>query len=187
MKRLIFSLIFIFALILIVYFYRSTGFEGKGLTKSESPSYSNIDSPQSPDNEHTSANLQHSAVSDECQNYIKNLSDPKFENLENRRWSNYHIKYVDGEIYRIRYFYDDGPNGEYKKTVLYKEDETEFPLIVKTFRGFEKEELKDYFDRGEVIWQEQAYETILNEKSVYWRKINNEFVDLNVDEGLSCL
>ncbi|GEM_PF-4267458 len=183
MKRLIFSLIFILTIVLIALLY-NIGEKSQSTKLRPSSAVSKIQISES-----TKPNLemQNSSTDDECESYLKSLSDPKFENLKNRRWSNFHIKYIDGEIYRIRYFYDDGPNGEYKKTVLYKEDETEFPLIVKVFRGFEKEELKDYFERGEVIWQEQAYEATLNKKSVYWRKINDEFVDLNVDEGLSCL
>lgn len=126
-------------------------------------------------------------LSKKCDDYKLTLSSPELETSENRRWSNYHIKYIDGEIYRIRYFYDDGPNGEYQKTVLYKEDESEFAHIIRVFKGFEVNALKDYFERGEVIWEEQAYEANLGGKPTYWRKINGEFVDLNIDEELSCL
>ncbi|ATH06878.1 hypothetical protein BIY24_02680 [Halobacteriovorax marinus] len=186
MKRLIFSFIFISTLVLIFFIYQSAQrneIEAKTATESllveESSSKDlgekNIDLISPP---HTD---------DECEKFIKTLSTSEYENIQNRRWSNVHIKYIDGETYRIRYFYDDGPNGEYQKTILYKEDETEFPHIVKVFKGFEQTELKDYFDRGDIIWQEQAYETSIRGKSIYWRKINDEFVDLNIDEGLSCL
>lgn len=185
MKRLIFSLAVLISLIFLIIFYnKDNPLNSEEKVKSRN---GKVVSKNSEIKDKDTSIVKSADVSDECESYMKTLSEEKYENIENRRWSNYHIKYTDGEIYRIRYFFDDGPNGEYKKTVLYKEDETEFPVIVKVFRGFEKESLKDYFDRGEVIWQEQAYEASLNDKSVYWRKINDEFVDLNIDEGLSCL
>lgn len=107
---------------------------------------------------------------------IKKIKLSEFENTESMLWTNSHIKYVDGFIYRIRYFYDDGPNGQYKKTILYKEDENEFPHIVKTFRGFEKKSLKKYLKNGEVIHEEKAFERNINGQSIYWKKINNKIV-----------
>ncbi|PIK14884.1 hypothetical protein [Halobacteriovorax sp. JY17] len=183
MKRLIFSLIILISLVLIFFFYKKKEINNP-LETTSSKSKTSLKVGEVSDQK---SNLNERSNTDECDTYKKVLSDPKLENLENRRWSNFHIKHTDGEVYRIRYFYDDGPNGEYKKTILYKEDETEFPHIVKTYRGFESEELKGYFSQGEIIWQEQAYETIYEGKAVYWRKINDEFVDLNIDEGLSCL
>lgn len=182
MKRLILSLIFIISIILIFIFVRN-----KKTSVSVSPSIQTLETTTKVGDGPQEKIPKIEEIPDECEKYKTKLSNSKFENIQNRRWSNLHIKHIDGEVYRIRYFYDDGPNGEYKKTVLYKEDEAEFPHIVKTFRGFETESLKDYLEKGEVIWQEQAYEASYEGKSVYWRKINDEFVDLNVDEGLSCL
>ena len=181
MKRLIFSLIILITLVLVFFLLNRDALVD---AVSDEEVINKVS--MAKDGEQEVIHNERYAT-DECDTYKSDLSTPELENLENRRWSNTHIKHIDGEVYRIRYFFDDGPNGEYKKTILYKEDQTEFPHIVKVYRGFESEALKEYFEQGEVIWQEQAYEATLNGKTVYWRKINNEFVDLNIDEGLSCL
>ena len=90
-------------------------------------------------------------------------------------WNNIHIKHIDGSIYRVRFFYDDGPNGSYKKTVLYKEDDSGFPKILKTFKGFSREPLKEYFSRGEVIWEESALSHPTDD--IFWRNVNGKIVE----------
>ena len=58
------------------------------------------------------------------------LIDPK-NNQVQKVFSNWHLQANDGSIYRVRIFREDGSNRTFRKLVLYKEDQTGFPQIVK--------------------------------------------------------
>lgn len=121
----------------------------------------------------------------ECQELIQFVQTNR-SNKENKLlWNNVHILYEDGFTYRVRFFYDDGPNGEYKKTVLYKEDDSGFPHIIKVYRGFVRSDLKRFFDNGKVIWKESAFKNENHE--IFWRSINNKIVELSKANIKKCL
>ncbi|OUR98662.1 hypothetical protein A9Q84_04390 [Halobacteriovorax marinus] len=117
---------------------------------------------------------------------IKKANLSSYENDKSLLWNNSHIKYTDGEIYRIRYFYDDGPNGQYKKTILYKEDANEFPHIVKIFEGFERVLLEKYFKEGEIIFEEKAFEEMVIGQKVFWKRVDNKVIETNLP-NMKCL
>ena len=120
---------------------------------------------------------------DPCKTMHKEIDFEKLEQTSELLWNNIHIRHTDGEVYRIRYFYDDGPNGQFKKTILYKEGVDKFPHILRTFSGFERKELKEYFEEGEIIWKEEAFSS--SDDSIFWRKINNKVKEFT-SENTKC-
>jgi hypothetical protein len=100
-------------------------------------------------------------------------------------WNNIHLKHTDGYIYRIRFFFDDGPNGSYKKTILYKEDESGFPRIMKTFKGFERKKIKEFLIKENIIWKEEAFRN--DTDSIFWRQVNGKVVEISKDNIKICM
>jgi hypothetical protein len=119
-------------------------------------------------------------TSEHCSGLREKFDLKKLEKVSDLVWENIHIRYTDGEVYRIRYFFDDGPNGQYKKTILYKEGVDNFPHIVETFQGFEKEKLKSYFEDGEIIWKELAFSH--SDNGLFWRNVNGELKEVSFND-----
>ena len=62
------------------------------------------------------------------QNFIFPINK-KMIGKKRQLWSNVHFIGDDGQIYRLRHLVDDGQNGEFRKLILYVEDQDGFPLV----------------------------------------------------------
>ncbi|MBT3234344.1 MAG: hypothetical protein HN353_00165 [Bdellovibrionales bacterium] len=81
--------------------------------------------------EHCLANGQHSTNLSDNPTSILGQITPQLSMIGKKRqlWSNVHFIGDDGQIYRLRHLVDDGQNGEFRKLILYVEDQDGFPLV----------------------------------------------------------
>ncbi|WP_127717999.1 hypothetical protein [Halobacteriovorax sp. HLS] len=117
---------------------------------------------------------------------LEEFSKNNFKELERSSellWRNIHIENPSGIVYRVRYFYDDGPNGQFKKTIVYKENDEGFPLIHKKLVGFSDIEEKSLLKNGKIIWEERAFNS---PNDLYWRVINNKVVEFKSKNQKQC-
>jgi hypothetical protein len=99
------------------------------------------------------------AIPEYCLQYkdkYKNLSEIKKQHQTNVRYQNLH-KTIDGEVFRLRYFYKDGAEGERLQYLVYKENAQEEDILIETSpykKG--KQYLKVENALGEIIYFEEA-------------------------------
>jgi hypothetical protein len=105
-------------------------------------------------------------------------------------WKNKHLKMENGDIYRIRLFNDDGPNGIRLKFVLYKEADNGFPEIINV-----PEKIKDlppqkkwehFQSKGEVIYDEVAKEWHWNDEqlNLFQVTIDDQITRIDVQSAM---
>jgi hypothetical protein len=108
---------------------------------------------------------------------------PSVEQMEKLppAWENIHFK-KDGQIYRLREFNDDGPNGDIRKLILYKEDADEFAHIEKIWESGNFEEIRrGLLDNSEQIHKELAIILNMQQKTVFMEFLNSDLNRLEVN------
>lgn len=92
---------------------------------------------------------------------LRPLSELKSTHQDELRMHNLHLRY-DGEIYRLRQFYDDGDEGERLTYLVYIEDSDEFASIIERSpykKGAKYLKLEQSYRRGgaKLLFEELAY------------------------------
>ncbi len=89
------------------------------------------------------------------------LTNLRLQKATERRMRNLHLQF-EGEIYRLRQFYDDADEGERLTYLVYEEDEDEFATIIERTlyqKGPKYQELQQHFQEGRAqkLFEEEAY------------------------------
>lgn len=117
---------------------------------------------------------------------------PSVEKLEsvlqdedlNKLWLNMHLKDENNQVWRLRRFLDDGPNGGVEQVVLYKEDETGFPKIVETSEKNKEVSAQELFEEkqslGELIFTDEAYSIVRDGVDYYFELTNGQVTRIDV-------
>lgn len=97
-------------------------------------------------------------------------------------WENLHFK-KNGEIYRIREFNDDGPNGDIRKLILYKEDKDEFAHIEKVWKSGDFSKIRaELLSESEIIHREKAVIIDHKEKNIFVELVNSKITRLRIND-----
>lgn len=100
-------------------------------------------------------------------------------------WQNIHFEGKDGSLMRLRVFMDDGPNGERKKLVLYKEDGDGFPNPVKIDEKdvWEPniETMAKYIGDNKVLFDELAESMVFENGDVFIKKIGGKVMEAQIN------
>lgn len=89
------------------------------------------------------------------------LNNLRLQNATDQRMRNLHLQF-EGEIYRLRQFYDDADEGERLTYLVYEEDEDEFATIIERTlyqKGPKYQELQQHYQAGRAqkLFEEEAY------------------------------
>jgi hypothetical protein len=110
---------------------------------------------------------------------------------QHRVWTNLHLKNDQEEVYRVRTFMDDGPNGTIQRLVIYKEDEAGFPHILPIPEDERinpsPEIIARYMSLGEIIHREEAIGLEFNETDYFFEIHNDELIRLDITSELGHL
>ncbi|EQC44100.1 hypothetical protein M901_0627 [Bacteriovorax sp. DB6_IX] len=101
-------------------------------------------------------------------------------NNERPAWENLHFK-KNSQIYRLREFNDDGPNGDIRKLVLYKEDADNFPHIEEVFAKDLVEKRALILRNSEPIHKEVAYILDLEGRNFFIEVVNSKLNRLEIN------
>ncbi|OIQ19721.1 MAG: hypothetical protein BM556_04360 [Bacteriovorax sp. MedPE-SWde] len=89
-------------------------------------------------------------------------------------WQNLHFK-KEGEVFRLREFNDDGPNGDVRKLILYKEDSEGFADIQQIWTTGDFDSIsKNLLKNTELIHKEVAISLTEGKHSVFFEAINSQ-------------
>ncbi len=89
-------------------------------------------------------------------------------------WQNLHFK-KEGEVFRLREFNDDGPNGDVRKLILYKEDSEGFADIQQIWTTGDFDSIsKNLLKNTELIHKEVAISLTEGKHSVFFETINSQ-------------
>jgi hypothetical protein len=98
-------------------------------------------------------------------------------------WENIHFR-KGGVVFRIREFNDDGPNGDVRKLILYKEDEDGFAHIEKIWESgdFERTRQK-LLANTEQIHKEMAFIADYKQSNIFLEIVNFQITRLEVNNN----
>jgi len=98
-------------------------------------------------------------------------------------WENIHFR-KDGVVFRIREFNDDGPNGDVRKLILYKEDEDGFAHIEKIWESGDFETIRQkLLVNTEQIHKEVAFIADFNQSNFFLEIVNFQITRLEVNNN----
>jgi hypothetical protein len=102
-------------------------------------------------------------------------------------WNNLHLETLDGEIYRVRTFVDQGIVGPVTRLAVYKEDEEGFPVLIELPEeekiNPDHQVLERYLSLGSIIHQEKAVVLDLEQAEYFFETHNNELVRMDITGG----
>lgn len=109
----------------------------------------------------------------EYKNKYQNEIKVKSQDQTSIRYQNIH-KSIDGQVYRLRFFYKDGAEGERPQYLVYKENDQDEDILIET-SPYKKGKLYLKVERslGEIIYFEEAL-AIGKEESPYLVFINGQ-------------
>ncbi|EQC49920.1 hypothetical protein M899_3009 [Bacteriovorax sp. BSW11_IV] len=100
-------------------------------------------------------------------------------------WQNIHFEAKDGSLMRLRVFMDDGPNGERKKLVLFKEDADGFPNPViideKDIWEPSMETIGKYIADNKVLFDELAEAMVFENGDVFLKKVGGKIMEAQIN------
>ncbi len=139
----------------------------------------NVDNSNFPENEFKT-------MEEDClriNQHYSNIESIKKNYKTHLLFTNVH-KQIDGKIYRLRFFYKDGDNGEVPTYLVYEEDQNEDELIIEN-SSQKKGPLYQRVERsqGEVIYNAEAYNLIQNDAFLHYE--NGKLKDLQGDLDIS--
>lgn len=93
-------------------------------------------------------------------------------------------KQIDGKVYRLRFFFKDGTNGEIPTFLVYEEDQNEEELIIEN-TAYKKGPLYLKVERslGENLYEARGYELAENDAFIHYE--NGKLKDLQGDFDFS--
>lgn len=112
-------------------------------------------------------------ICNEFKNKYKNVNEIKKQEVTNTRHQNIH-KSVDGQIFRLRYFYKDGAEGERLQYLVYKENEQDEDILIETSpykKGKQYQKVENAL--GKIIYFEEAL-TLGKDETPYLVYVNGQ-------------
>ena len=120
-------------------------------------------------------------VCKEFKSKYKNINEIKKQQVTNSRHQNIH-KSIDGKIYRLRYFYKDGAEGERLQYLVYKENEQEEDILIETSpykKGKQYQKIENAL--GEIIYFEEAL-TLGKDETPYLVYVNGQLTHYQAND-----
>ncbi|EQC47969.1 hypothetical protein [Bacteriovorax sp. Seq25_V] len=180
-KVLIPSLVILIIGVVLYYFYTSEQHLGQ-----QSPTTLTFEEKQIKRKEIMMPKEHQSGESLACERAYRKLGAGKLRTKSDLRFINKHFEY-EGEVYRTRFFYDDGAEGDVPTYLVYKEDSDQFPVIIESSK-YQPGKQFAFFNKNINVFlftESGINQTLDSENEIFTHYENEKLIEI-ISTNLNC-